>query len=115
MMLAWWNVSYNCIIIYGQYNYFISEGCTWPCLTSPAIASHNAKCQASLPQCVLRSTASNCKQSTFFVLTAQTKSYSPIIVRGCESGIDGPIVFSTLQVKVLPTMSASGWLMVSTF
>ena len=39
---------------------------------------------------------------------------SPIIGKGSDGG-DVPTVFSTLQVKELPTMLASGWLMVSTF
>ena len=43
------------------------------------------------------------------------KCFSPIMVRGCEEG-DVPIVFSTLQVKVMgPIMSARDWLMTSTF
>ena len=38
----------------------------------------------------------------------------PLTVMGSESD-DVPIVFATLQVKVLPSMSYSGWFIVSTF
>ena len=40
-------------------------------------------------------------------------SNSPLMVRGCEDAV--PIALLTLQVNVLPPMSAGGWLMVSTF